>query len=53
MISSLLCEILSRRSGRRVRTGPVEATALGNALTQGVALGVFSDQAEARASLSA
>jgi rhamnulokinase len=49
--STLLCDLLARRSGRPVRTGPVEATALGNALTQGVALGVFSSQAEARASL--
>ena len=50
--SALLCEVLAARSGRAVRTGPAEATALGNALTQGVALGVFADQEEARASLA-
>lgn len=50
--SALLCEILARRSGRTVRTGSAEATALGNALTQGVALGVFADQSDARARLA-
>jgi rhamnulokinase len=50
--SALLCDILARRSGRTVRTGPAEATALGNALTQGVALGAFANQGEARASLA-
>lgn len=50
--SALLRETLANRSGRTVRTGPVEATAVGNALTQGVALGVFADQEEARASLA-
>jgi glycerol kinase len=34
-----------------VHTGPVEATALGNALVQGVALGVYADLADARAHL--
>jgi rhamnulokinase len=51
--SALLRDVLTRRSGRKVRTGPAEATALGNALTQGVALGAFADQEEARASLAA
>jgi rhamnulokinase len=50
--SALLCDTLSDRSGRAVRTGPPEATALGNALTQGVALGAFATQEEARASLA-
>jgi rhamnulokinase len=50
--SALLCEVLAGRSGRAVRTGPAEATALGNALTQGVALGVFADQEDARSSLA-
>jgi rhamnulokinase len=50
--SALLCDTLADRSGRAVRTGPAEATALGNALTQGIALGVFASQAEARASLA-
>lgn len=34
-----------------VRVGPVEATALGNALVQGIALGRFSDLTEARRAL--
>ncbi|MEX2394023.1 MAG: FGGY-family carbohydrate kinase [Actinomycetota bacterium] len=34
-----------------VRRGPVEAAALGNALVQGIALGVFSDLADARRAL--
>ena len=50
--SVLLCDTLAGRSGRAVRTGPAEATALGNALTQGVALGAFANQEEARASLA-
>ncbi len=50
--SALLLEALANRSGRPVRTGPAEATALGNALTQGVALGAFANQEEARASLA-
>jgi rhamnulokinase len=50
--SALLCDTLASCSGRAVRTGPAEATALGNALTQGVALGVFADQEEARSSLA-
>lgn len=50
--SALLCDTLASCSGRAVRTGPAEATALGNALTQGVALGAFADQDEARASLA-
>ncbi len=50
--SALLCDTLARRSGRSVRIGPSEATAIGNALTQGVALGAFATQEEARASLA-
>jgi rhamnulokinase len=50
--SALLCDTLAGRSGRAVRTGPAEATALGNALTQGVALGTFATQEEARATLA-
>jgi len=50
--SFLLRDALAERSGRTVRTGPAEATALGNALTQGIALGAFATLAEARASLA-
>lgn len=42
---------LKLRSGLPVRAGPVEATALGNALVQGVALGVYHSLAQARASI--
>jgi rhamnulokinase len=38
-------------TGLPVHPGPVEATALGNALTQGVAIGAFTDLTDARASL--
>jgi rhamnulokinase len=50
--SGLYLDALRRRSGSRVTTGPVEATALGNALVQGLALGVFTSPQEARATLS-
>ena len=36
----------------RSSPGPVEATALGNALVQGIALGVYADLADARAHLA-
>ncbi len=49
--SVLFAERLAARSGRRVRCGPVEATALGNAVTQGVALGRFASLADARLAL--
>jgi rhamnulokinase len=49
--SSLYRRTLAERAGVPVRTGPVEATALGNALVQGVALGVYADLADARAHL--
>lgn len=51
--AALYRRLLGQRSGLPVRTGPVEATALGNALVQGIALGVFRDLAEARSSLPA
>ena len=44
----LLNRLIGEASGLPVRTGPVEATALGNALVQGVALGVFEDLTAAR-----
>ena len=49
--SSFFLELLGRHADRPVHVGPAEATALGNALTQGVALGVFGSQSEARAAL--
>jgi rhamnulokinase len=51
--SSLLLDALARHTGRPVRPGPVEAAALGNALVQGLALGVFATPGDARATLVA
>jgi rhamnulokinase len=51
--STLLLDALSRRTGRRVQVGPVEAAALGNALVQSLALGVFATLDDARATLVA
>jgi rhamnulokinase len=42
---------LSELTGLPVLRGPVEATALGNALVQGIALGAFTNLADARSSL--
>jgi len=39
---------LAEVSGLPVGVGPTEATALGNALVQGAALGVYTDLADAR-----
>lgn len=44
----LLHDLLSRRTGLRVVKGSQEATALGNAIVQGVAMGVFGGLDEAR-----
>jgi rhamnulokinase len=46
--SGLFTERLLARIGLPVRLGPVEAAALGNALTQGVALGVYDSLDVAR-----
>lgn len=45
---SLLHRMIGRHTGLPVVVGSPEATALGNAIVQGVALGHFSDLAEAR-----
>lgn len=50
--AELYLDALRRRSSLPVTTGPVEATALGNALAQGIAIGVYSDVASARATLA-
>lgn len=44
----LVNELLATRAGLPVRVGSPEATALGNALVQGVALGAFADVAAGR-----
>jgi rhamnulokinase len=49
--SSLLLDALARHTGLPVHVGPVEAAALGNALAQGLALGVFATLDDARATL--
>jgi rhamnulokinase len=49
--SALLAERLEAHAGRPVRVGPVEATALGNALVQGLSIGHFADLDEARRAL--
>lgn len=43
---------IGTHAGLPVRLGPTESTTLGNALAQGIALGVFADPAHARAALS-
>jgi rhamnulokinase len=48
-----LRRLLEVATGCPVVAGPIEATALGNALVQGLALGRFADLAEARAHLVA
>ena len=47
----LLGRRLEEVAGIPVRTGPVEAAALGNALVQGIGLGIYQDLAEARTAL--
>jgi rhamnulokinase len=44
----LLCQLAADLTGLRVSAGPVEATALGNVLVQGIAAGEVADLAEAR-----
>jgi rhamnulokinase len=51
--NGLLNDLIGAASGLPVHVGPVEATALGNALVQGIALGAFADLDAARAQLSA
>jgi rhamnulokinase len=47
----LFLDALQARTGLPVSVGPVEATALGNALVQGCALGAYASLDEARATL--
>lgn len=46
--NALLNRLLEDATGLPVRVGPTEATALGNALVQGIALGVYADLDDAR-----
>jgi rhamnulokinase len=50
--SSLYRDALQHHTTLPVSLGPVEATAIGNALVQGIALGVFADARAARATLA-
>jgi rhamnulokinase len=50
--SRLFIDSLARRTGLAVTAGPSEATALGNALVQGIAIDVYADLTEARRALA-
>lgn len=50
--ATLLNELLEERTGAAVRTGHPEATVLGNAIMQGLALGRFAELSEARNTLA-
>ena len=52
LVRTLLLRLLAEHVDGTVTVGPVEATALGNALSQGLALGVFRTVAEGRQTLS-
>jgi rhamnulokinase len=47
----LLARLLTETTRRPIRIGPAEAAALGNAIVQGVAIGVFSTLDEGRAKI--
>lgn len=49
--ATLFVDRLAAHSELPVQVGPIEATALGNALVQGIALGLLEDLADARACL--
>ena len=51
--NALLNRLVAEASGLPLTIGPVEATALGNALVQGIALGAFADLDAARAQVRA
>ncbi len=50
--NGLLCQLTATITGREVRTGPTETTALGNVISQMKTLGVFSSTAEARSAIA-
>ena len=51
--NTLLCQMTADACGRRVVTGPVEATALGNVAVQAIAQGELADLAQARQAVRA
>lgn len=48
----LLCQFTANATGKSVKAGPVEATAIGNVCMQLIAEGVFADVASARAAVA-
>jgi len=46
--NELLCQLTADATGKAVIAGPVEATAIGNALVQGISLGVLGSLADGR-----
>lgn len=51
--NKLLNQMTADATGRRVVAGPVEATAIGNAITQAIGAGVLASLAQARAMVAA
>jgi sugar (pentulose or hexulose) kinase len=49
--ASMLMHRISNRAQLPLSLGPIEATTLGNALAQGIALGWFTDVGDARRAL--
>lgn len=46
--NDMLCQFVANATGKRVMAGPIEATSIGNALMQFMALGAIKDLAQAR-----
>lgn len=44
----MICSFTANATGRKVSTGPVEATSIGNVIVQGIAMGAISDLDEGR-----
>ena len=44
----MICSFTANATGRKVSTGPVEATSIGNVIVQGMAMGAIKDLAEGR-----
>ena len=44
----MICRFTANATGRKVSTGPVEATSIGNVIVQGMAMGAISDLNEGR-----
>lgn len=44
----MICSFTANATGRKVSTGPVEATSIGNVIVQGIAMGAIKDLEEGR-----